>query len=156
MLPKEEIGQLIAQHRSEPHLRLLQQRLAKEVTIMVHGEEEYQLAVEASQVLFGKGTKETLEKMSESTFLEVFDGVPQYSVSKDILQQSISLLDLLAVQTNILPSKSEARKLIAAGGVSINKEKINTEITVDTSFLISNKYILVQKGKKNYYLIIVD
>ncbi len=156
MLPKEEIEQLIAQHRSEPHLRLLQQRLAKEVTIMVHGEEEYQLAVEASQVLFGKGTKETLEKMSESTFLEVFDGVPQYSVSKDILQQSISLLDLLAVQTNILPSKSEARKLIAAGGVSINKEKINSEITVDTSFLISNKYILVQKGKKNYYLIIVD
>ncbi len=156
MLPKKEILQLIEEHRKNPHLRLLQQRLAKEVTIMVHGEEEYLAAVEATQVLFGKGTKESLEQMNENTFLEVFDGVPQYKLTKNQLEQGISLVELLAVQTNILPSKGEARKLLLAGGISLNKEKLTQDITITSSHLINNKYLLIQKGKKNYYLIIAS
>ena len=156
MLPKKEILQLIEEHRKNPHLRLLQQRLAKEVTIMVHGEEEYLAAVEATQVLFGKGTKDSLEQMNENTFLEVFDGVPQYKLTKNQLEQGISLVELLAVQTNILPSKGEARKLLLAGGISLNKEKLTQDITITSSHLINNKYLLIQKGKKNYYLIIAS
>lgn len=155
MLSREEIETIISNHKQEPHLRILQQALAKEVTIMVHGEEEYKAAVDASQVLFGKGTKETLEKLDEQTFLSVFEGVPQYIVSKEKLISGVSILDLVAVYTHIFASKGEARKLIAAGGLSINKDKINGEIIINTSHLLNNKFILVQKGKKNYYIIVV-
>jgi len=156
MLSKEEIELLIEKHKQEPHLRILQQALAKEVTIMVHGENEYNSAVEASQVLFGKGTKEMLEKLDEQTFLSVFDGVPQYSVAKVNIEQGISILDLVAVNTDIFPSKGEARKLIMAGGLSVNKEKINGEMVLNSSHLLNNKFILIQKGKKNYYIIVAQ
>lgn len=156
MLSREEIESIVQKHKQEPHLRILQQALAKEVTIMVHGENEYNSAVEASQVLFGKGTKEMLEKLDEQTFLSVFDGVPQYSVAKVNIEQGIPILDLVAVHTDIFPSKGEARKLIVAGGLSINKEKINSEIVLNSSYLLNNKFILIQKGKKNYYIIVAQ
>jgi len=156
MLSREEIETLIQKHKQEPHLRTLQQALAKEVTIMVHGEDEYKTAVEASQVLFGKGTKETLEKLDEQTFLSVFEGVPQFNISKSDLLEGIPLIELLAVKTNIFTSKGEARKMIAAGGLSLNKEKVNTDITLSEKNLLNHKFILIQKGKKNYYIIVVS
>lgn len=157
LLDRKEIEELITQHRQEPHLRLLQQTLAREVTIMVHGIEEYEAAVDASQILFGKGTKEQLQKMDEQTFFSVFEGVPQYRIAREILEKGIPIQDLLAVNTNILPSKTEARKMIQSGAISINKEKITSinEI-IDVSYLLNQKNILIQKGKKNYYIILVD
>ncbi len=124
---------------------------------MVHGIEEYEAAVDASQILFGKGTKEQLQKMDEQTFFSVFEGVPQYRIAREILEKGIPIQDLLAVNTNILPSKTEARKMIQSGAISINKEKITSinEI-IDVSYLLNQKNILIQKGKKNYYIILVD
>ncbi|MHB9143277.1 MAG: tyrosine--tRNA ligase, partial [Paludibacter sp.] len=154
-ISKEEIETLINQHRLEPHMRLLQTRLAKEITCMVHSESDYNTAIEASQILFGKGTKEMLEKMEESLFLSVFEGVPQFNLSKIELEIGILLTDLLAVKTQIFSSKGEARKLIQASGLSINKEKISEDITINSENLLNNKFLLIQKGKKNYYLIVV-
>lgn len=152
MLSKDQIESAIEEHKKDPGLRTLQKLLAKEVTIMVHGEGEYNKALEASQILFGKATKESLQKLDERTFLAVFDGVPQFSIAKEKLTTPI--LDLLAVESGVFPSKGEARKMIQSNGVSIDKEKY-TDIngTLDNSFLINNKYILVQKGKKNYYIL---
>ncbi len=155
-LSKEEIESLIKQHKQEPHLRLLQGRLAKEVTCMVHSEEDYNSAVEASQILFGKGTREMLEKMDEKLFLSVFEGVPQFKIEKEELKNGIQFTDLLAVKTPVFPSKGEARKMIHAGGVSLNKEKISEDISINLSLLLNKKYLLVQKGKKNYYLLLVE
>ena len=152
MLEKEEIESLIASHTETPHLRLLQKRLAEEVTVMVHGREEYDKAVSASQMLFGNATSEALKALDEKTFLAVFDGVPTFDVPASALPSGI--LDVLAVQTNVFPSKGEARKMIQGGGVSINKEKVSSiDYVVDTKDVMDDKYILVQKGKKNYYII---
>ena len=152
MLPKEEIEAAIAEHHQDPGRRTLQKLLAKEVTIMVHGEAEYNKAVDASNILFGKATRDALQNLDEKTFLEVFDGVPQFALPKDRLQTPI--LDLLAVETQVFPSKGEARKMIQANGLSVDKEKF-TDIngTLSENFLINGKYILVQKGKKNYYIL---
>lgn len=155
LLSFEEISALIEKHKAEPHLRLLQTTLAKEVTIMVHSTQDYETAVEASQILFGKGTKEMLEKMEESLFLSVFEGVPQFNLPKTELEAGVLLTDLLAVKTQIFSSKGEVRKMIQAGGLSMNKEKITEGITINNSNLLNNKFLLIQKGKKNYYLIIV-
>ena len=152
MLTREEIEQAIEQHDKEPHLRILQKMLAKEVTIMVHGEQEYQKAVDASAILFGNATSEALKKFDERTFLSVFEGVPQFDLSKDKLGGNV--LDLLAVDSKVFPSKGECRKMIQANGLSINKEKyadINGALTAE--YLINGKYILVQKGKKNYFIL---
>lgn len=152
MLTREEIEQAIEQHDKEPHLRILQKMLAKEVTIMVHGEQEYQKAVDASAILFGNATSEALKKLDERTFLSVFEGVPQFDLSKDKLGGNV--LDLLAVDSKVFPSKGECRKMIQANGLSINKEKyadINGALTAE--YLINGKYILVQKGKKNYFIL---
>ena len=152
MLTREEIEQAIEQHDKEPHLRILQKMLAKEVTIMVHGEHEYQKAVDASAILFGNATSEALKKLDERTFLSVFEGVPQFDLSKDKLGGNV--LDLLAVDSKVFPSKAECRKMIQANGLSINKEKyadINGALTAE--YLINGKYILVQKGKKNYFIL---
>lgn len=154
-LPKEEIDSLIAEQEAAPHLRPLQKRLAKEVTIMVHSEEDYNAAVEASGILFGNATSEALKKLDESTLLDVFNGVPQFEVSRDDIVAGIKLLDLCTEKAAVFPSKGELRKLIQSGGVSLNKEKISdTDLTVDASNLLDDKYMLVQRGKKNYYLII--
>ena len=155
-LSKEEIENLIAEHDKDPGKRVLQKALAKELTCIVHSETDYNAALETSTVLFN-GELKDLSNLDEETFLDVFDGVPQFNIVKSELENSINVLDLLAEKTQVLPSKSEARKLIQGGGVSINKSKVEThELAINASFLINNKYILIQKGKKNYFLCIVN
>ncbi|OFX18810.1 MAG: tyrosine--tRNA ligase [Bacteroidetes bacterium GWA2_31_9] len=156
LLNKDEVDKLIEEHQAAPHLRILQNRIAKEVTTMVHSTEDYEAALEASQILFGKGTFESLSKMTEEMFLSVFEGVPVFNIDKEIIKSGINIIDLLSVNTNVFPSKGEARKTIAGGGVSVNKNKVEIEYNVSLSDLISEKYILIQKGKKNYYLVKID
>jgi len=154
---KEEIDALIAEHTLAPHLRLLQKKLAQEVTVMVHSEEDYQAAVEASNILFGNSTSEALKKLDEDTLLAVFDGVPQFKISKEILTAGVKAIDLLTDSAAVFPSKGEMRKLVQSGGVSINKEKLeNQDKLIDGSKLLNNKYLLVQKGKKNYFLLTAE
>ena len=148
---KEEIKNLIAEHEQAPNLRKLQKELAKDVTIRVHGEEELNLALNASNILFGKSTSDDLKNLDEKTFLSVFDGVPQFQIKKEDLK--CGLLELLAEKTSIFSSKGEARRMINSNAVSVNKAKINLEFQISENTLIDNKYILVQKGKKNYFLI---
>jgi tyrosyl-tRNA synthetase len=156
LMDKNTIEGLEEEHNKAPHLRVLQKALAKEVTIRVHNEEDYNAAIEASEILFGKGTSEALSKMDEATFLAVFDGVPTYNLDKKLLDEGLQLEDLLVVHTDIFPSKGEARKNIVAGAVSLNKNKMmsNTEM-INASHLINGKYLLLQKGKKNNFLIVV-
>lgn len=155
-IEKEEIDTLLAEHAQAPHLRLLQKRLAQEVTVMVHGEEEYNKAVEASGILFGNATSDALRSLDEDTLLAVFDGVPQFEVSRDVVAQGVKAVDLATEHAAIFPSKGEMRKLVQGGGVSINKEKLASfDQIITTENLLNDKYVLLQKGKKNYYLIIV-
>jgi tyrosyl-tRNA synthetase len=157
VLGKEEIDDVIVRHTEAPHERILQKRLAEEVTVMVHSREDYEGAVEASQILFGKGTTESLTKMNENTFLSVFEGVPVFEVSRNLINNGISVADLCAGETSIFPSKGELRRLVQGGGLSFNKQKIeNADMAVPGEWLLNNKYLLVQKGKKNYFLIKVN
>lgn len=157
MLDKETIGKLIAEHEQAPHERKLQKTLAREITCMIHSEEEYEKAVEASQILFGSATAEALKKLDEDTLLAVFEGVPQFSVSAADLSAGIGFVDLCTEKAAIFPSKGETRKLIQGGGVSLNKDKVaEADRVVNGTDLIAGKYLLVQKGKKNYYLVIVQ
>jgi tyrosyl-tRNA synthetase len=157
LLSKADVEDLIQQHLEAPHLRLLQKCLAKEVTCMVHSEGAYHTAVEASEILFGKGTEETLRKLDEETLLSIFEGVPQFQLSGADLSQGINVIDLLTDKSDVFPSKGEARRGIAGGGVSINKCKLETaDLMVGSGQLIGRKYLLVQKGKKNYYLFIAE
>ena len=152
MLTQEEVETAIAQHEEAPHLRSLQKLLAKEVTVMVHGEKEYEKAVSASNILFGNSTSEALRELDERTFLSVFEGVPQFNLSKDLLPKNI--IEILAVDTAVFPSKGECRKMIAAGGVSINKDKTNDiDRQISQEDIIDGKYVLIQKGKKNYFIL---
>ncbi len=153
-LEKDEIDALIAEHAEAPHLRILQKRLAKEVTIMVHSEAEYDKAVAASNILFGNATAEALHNLDEATLLQVFEGVPQFEISRAELEAGIPILNLLTEHTTIFPSRGEARKMIQGNGLSINKEKqTDFEATITSAALIAEKYILIQRGKKNYFLI---
>jgi len=157
LLQKGEIAELINQHSEAPHLRLLQKRLAEEVTVMVHSREDYEMAVEASQILFGQGTAELLRKLDKETFLAVFEGVPQFRISGTELTEGIKVVDLLAEKTMVFPSKGELRRTIQGNGLSVNKEKVaDPELVVNANFLIDGKYILIQKGKKNYFLLVVE
>ncbi len=154
-LSREEIEALIKEHEEAPHLRVLQKRLAKEVTCMVHSEADYNAAVEASNILFGNATADALRALDEETFLQVFDGVERYEIPMEELKAGVGPLDLLAEKTNIFPSKGEARKMIQANGFSLNKEKLTDPATPLTdAALLNGKYLLFQKGKKNYYLVI--
>lgn len=153
LLDRKEVEDLVSEHAKAPHLRMLQKRLAKELTIFIHSEEDYEIATEASEILFGKGTTETLAKLPENVFLSVFDGVPMVDVEADKLKAGIPVLEFLADVTNAFASRGEARRMVKDNGVSINKEKISDDVTIDSSYLINNKYILVQKGKKNFYLV---
>ncbi len=154
-LTKEEIDAIIAEHETAPHMRALQKRLAKEVTIMVHSEEDYNAAVEASGILFGNATSDALKKLDEDTLLSVFEGVPQFEIAKSAIEAGVKAVDLMADITNIFPSKGEMRKMVQGGGVSLNKEKLTTfDQEINANDLLDGKYILVQRGKKNYYLII--
>jgi tyrosyl-tRNA synthetase len=155
ILSQETINELIAAHQEAPHQRQLQKVLAKEVTCMVHSEADYAIAVEASEILFGKGTEESLRKLDEATFLSVFEGVPQCEISAAELKTGINIIDLLAEKTDVFPSKGEARRTIAGGGVSLNKSKIESpDDVIGSDKLIGSKYLLIQKGKKNYFLLI--
>ena len=154
-LDQEEINALIAEQEAAPHLRPLQKRLAKEVTVMVHSEADYEAAVEASNILFGNATHEALLKLDEDTLLAVFEGVPHFEVSREELAAGIKAADLCTEKAAIFASKGEMRKLVQSGGVSLNKEKLAAaDAVIDSSALLDGKYLLVQRGKKNYYLVI--
>ncbi len=154
-LSREEIESLIEEQAKDPGLRPLQKRLAKEITTMVHSAEDYEAAVEASQILFSNKAKETLHNIDESTLLDIFDGVPQFEIEKADIENNIKLADLLTDKANVFPSKGEFRKMVQGGGVSVNKEKlVDANASVSTDMLLNDKYILVQKGKKNYFLFI--
>ena len=155
-LDKETIDALIKEHKKDPGMRVLQKRLAQEVTVLVHSQEALDAAIEASNILFGKSTKEGLEKLDEATFLDIFDGVPQEHIARTDLEAGIPIVDFMAVNTQIFPSKGEARKMTQANGVSVNKEKVTLDKVMTTADLIDGKYILMQKGKKNYYLVVVE
>lgn len=155
LFSKEEVESMISAHEKEPHLRELQKTLAKDMTIRVHGEKEFNSAIEASEILFGKGTTETLKNLDEKTLLSVFDGVPMFEMDRNSLNEGINIIDLVAEKTNVLASKSEARRTLKENALSINKTKITEDYICNDSDLLNNKYILIQKGKKNYYLIII-
>ena len=157
LLDKAEIDALIAAHREAPHERNLQRRLAEEITVLVHSQEDLDMAVEASQILFGRGTAESLRRLNESTFLSVFEGVPQFTVSKADLSAGVNVVDLLADHAAVFPSKGELRRTMKGNGLSINKDKFSDqEAVINDDYLIGGKYILVQKGKKNYFLLIAE
>ena len=154
-LSQEEIQALEQEQERDPGLRPLQKRLAKEITTMVHSAQDYEMAVEASQILFSNKAKDILHKIDEDTLLSVFEGVPQFEVSRDALNGGVPAINLLTDDAAVFPSKGEMRKMTQGGGVSINKEKIaDPNMTIDASFLLNDKYILAQRGKKNYFLLI--
>lgn len=151
---KDEIENLEKEHDVAPNLRMLQKALAKDITIRVHGEEEYNKAVEASEILFGKGTTDTLKRLDSATFLSVFEGVPTFEVSKEEILQGINIIDLLAEKTQILASKGEVRRALKENSLSVNKEKVKEDFVTSAESLLNEQYILVQKGKKNYFIIV--
>ncbi|MCM1071780.1 MAG: tyrosine--tRNA ligase [[Clostridium] fimetarium] len=154
VLSKDEIDALVEEQKADPGLRPLQKRLAKEITCMVHSEKDYEMAVEASQILFSNKAAATLRKIDEATLLSVFDGVPQFEVSRKDLEDGVSIADLLTDRAPVFPSKGELRKLAQGGGFAINKEKVaDPYAPTSTDMLLNDKYILVQKGKKNYFLL---
>jgi tyrosyl-tRNA synthetase len=154
LLDRTEVEELISSQQKNPQDRLLQRRLAEEITVMVHSREENDAAVEASQILFGNGTTVSLQKMDEQTFLSVFEGVPVFDFSSEVLAQGISVTELCAEKTKVFPSKGELRRLIQGGGLSINKVKIEDPgLLISSQHLLNGKYILVQKGRKSYYLL---
>jgi tyrosyl-tRNA synthetase len=157
MLDRATIDALVAEHEAAPHERALQKTLARELTVMIHSRQEYDKAVEASQILFGGATADALKRLDEQTLLAVFEGVPQFGVPAAEIEAGVNIVDLCTEKAAIFPSKGEMRKLVQGGGVSLNKEKVaGTDQMVGADDLIAGKYLLVQKGKKNYYLIISE
>ncbi|HPS62457.1 MAG TPA: S4 domain-containing protein, partial [Bacteroidales bacterium] len=153
LLPEETIKALQKQHDEAPHLRILQKALAEDITLRVHSLDDLKAAIEASEILFGKGTAETLMKLPEETLLSVFEGVPQSEVAGSEIAQSVGIVEFLTDFTQVFPSKGEARRMLKEGGVQVNKSKVDESFRVGPECLVSDRYILVQKGKKNYYLI---
>jgi len=153
LFSQQEIEALELEHEQAPHLRALQKAIARDLTLRVHGQSEYDQAVEASEILFGKGTTETLRQLDEKTLLCVFEGVPQSEISRTELEAGISMVDFLSEKTGIFPSKGEARRMLKDGGVQVNKEKALEDLILTPANLLNNSYILVQKGKKNYFLV---
>lgn len=151
---KEELEALEVEHNKASHLRILQKELSKDVTVMVHSEKDFHSAVEASEILFGKGTTESLKNLSEEMFLSVFEGVPQVNVSKPELDSGINIIDFLSEKTGIFKSKGEARRMLQGGGISINKTKVDEIASISKTDLLNGKYILAQKGKKEYFIVI--
>ncbi len=153
LMPRQEIKELIAEHQKAPHLRQLQKTLAEDITIRVHGRQAYETAVEASSILFGKGTADALHKIPEKVLLAVFEGVPMFEIPAEDISAGIDMVELLAGKTSVAKSRGEARRMLKEGSISINKEKVPETATVDKASLINNKYILLQRGRKNYYLV---
>ncbi|HNQ68563.1 MAG TPA: tyrosine--tRNA ligase [Bacteroidales bacterium] len=157
ILSEDVVNDIIEKHSQAPHLRLLQKALAEEITVMVHSREDYETGVKASEILFGNATGEALKTLDEKVLLSVFDGVPVFNISKKIIENGIPVLDLLVESTTIFPSKGELRRTIKGNGLGINKEKyLDENGIINADYLIKNKYILVQKGKKNYFLIVCN
>ena len=155
-LDKETIDTLIAEHKEAPHMRLLQKKIGEEVTVMTHGQEAYENAIKASNILFGKSTADDLKSLDEQTFLDVFDGVPQAAVSKEDIDSGLDMIGALAVKTNFLKSNGDARRALKENSISVNKEKVKEDYTITASDLIADKYVLLQRGKKNYFLLKVE
>lgn len=155
-LDKVTIDGLIAEHLEAPHLRVLQKRLGEEVTILVHGKEEYEKAISASSILFGKSTEEDLKGLDEQTFLDVFDGVPQASIEKSELENGLDMIGALSAKTGFLKSNGEARRALKENSISVNKSKVKEDFLITSSALIADKYVLLQRGKKNYYLLVAE
>lgn len=153
LFTREEIDQLTAQHQQAPHLRILQKALARDVTTRVHSEDDCNMVVEASSILFGQGTTDMLRHLSEDMLLAVFEGVPQSEINQQVVEEGTGIVEFLTEQTGIFPSKGEARRTLKENAVSINKEKVTEEFVIDRRCLLNGRYILVQKGKKNYYLV---
>ena len=151
-LSKEEIETLIAEHQTAPHERKLQKKLAEEVTVWVHNREEYEKAVKASEILFGRSTAEDLVNLDEATFLEVFEGVPQKEITRNEVVGS-NIIDLISEKSGFLKSKGEARRELSSNAISINKEKVNETFEISEKDLIDGKFLLLQKGKKNYFIV---
>ncbi|MCF6366734.1 MAG: tyrosine--tRNA ligase [Bacteroidales bacterium] len=157
VLEKEEIELLVKNHKEAPHTRILQNKLAEELTVMVHCKEDYDTSVAASRMLFGKGTKEQLQSLDENTFNAVFSGVPMFEIKKEILKEGINIFDLLAEKTSVFKSKGEIRRLVKDNGLSVNMEKFtNPDTLINLNFLINNKYIVIRQGKKKYSIILTD
>jgi len=152
-LDKETIENLVAEHKEAPHLRLLQKRLAQEVTTTVHSAEEFEKAVKASEILFGNSTSEDLKTLDEKTFLDVFEGVPQAEITKEELKKGLDIIGALAEKTGFLKSNGEARRALKENSISVNKEKVSDDFTVTESDLINGQFVLLQRGKKNYFII---
>lgn len=150
---KTEVEELIAQHKTAPHERKLQKELAKEITIRVHSELDYEAAVEASEILFGKATSEVLKKLNEEDFLAVFEGVPQAEIKSDEIKNGISIIDLLSEKSGFLKSKGEAKRALDENSIAVNKDKVTADSIVNTNDLINGKYLLLQRGKKNYFIV---
>ncbi|CAI8401381.1 MAG: Tyrosine--tRNA ligase [Flavobacterium sp. SCGC AAA160-P02] len=155
-LEKETIDVLIAEHKQAPHMRLLQKKIGEEVTMMTHGKEAYENAIKASQILFGKSTAEDLKSLDKHTFLEVFEGVPQATVSMDDIKNGLDIIAALASKTGFLKSNGDARRALQENAISVNKEKVSADFLIRTTDLISGHYILLQRGKKNYFLLTVE
>ncbi len=153
---KEEIGAMEAEHDAAPHLRVLQKALAKDLTVRIHSQEDYDAAVNASEILFGKGTAESLSALPEKLFLAVFDGVPQFEIPASAIENGCGVVDFLAEHTQIFASKGEARRMLKDNGVAINKAKVKEDFNVTKESLLNQRYILVQKGKKNYYIVKIN
>lgn len=156
-ISKEEIEKLTLEHEAAPHLRILQKALAEELTIRVHSQLDYDNAVQASEVLFGKSTKSSLEKLDERTLLEIFDGVPTFNVSSDIFEEEVPIIEFIATHTSIYSSKGEAKRALQSNAISINQEKISSDqYLVFKQDILQEKFILVRKGKKDYHLVIIE
>lgn len=155
-LSQEEIGKLVQDHQGSPHLRILQKRLAEEITVMVHSQEDLDNAIRASNILFGKSTSEDLKKMNEKTFLDVFEGVPQAEISRSELEGGLDMIGALAAKTGFLGSNGEARRELKQNSISVNQEKIKEDYLITSSDLINDKFILLQRGKKNYFVLVVE
>ena len=144
---------MVAEHKEAPHMRLLQKRLAQEVTITVHSEEEYENAVKASEILFGKSTSEDLKNLNENTFLDVFEGVPQTEIPSEDLNNGLDIIGALAEKTGFLKSNDEARRVLKENSISVNKEKVGEDFQITSTDLINGQFVLLQRGKKNYFII---
>ena len=155
-LDEKTINTLIEEHKEAPHTRILQKRLGEEVTVLVHGKEEYEKAIAASNILFGKSTSADLKSLDEQTFLDVFDGVPQATVSGNDIKEGLDMIGALAAKTNFLKSNGDARRALKENSISVNKEKVTANFNITSNDLIANKYVLLQRGKKSYYLLIVE
>ncbi|MCB0446282.1 MAG: tyrosine--tRNA ligase, partial [Gelidibacter sp.] len=155
-LTQDEINALIKEHQEAPHLRQLQKRLAEEITAMVHSNDDLENAIKASDILFGKSTSDDLKRLNEKTFLDVFDGVPQAEISKTDIEEGLDMIAALSAKTEFLKSNGEARRALGENAISVNKEKVAENYIITKDDLINNKFVLLQRGKKNYYVIVVN